>query len=105
MPGYSCDTLCNDFIFGGLGFDLLLSSGILSDHITVVIRGGLRSSHVFGSEGETYGSAIPFADCFSSGLWDLGVSAGYGFSSPVGDVILGVGINKDLKIALYLEVV
>ena len=105
MPGYSYDVLCNDFIYGGVGLNLLLSSGIFDDFISVVIRGGVRSSHIFGNEGEAYGSRIPFADCFSSGLWDLGISAGYGFSTPVGDVVLGFGINKDLRFALYLEVV
>ena len=50
-----------------------------------------------------FDSMIPFKDSFTSGLWDLGISVGYGVSTPVGDLIFGVGFNKNLQLALYLE--
>ena len=105
MPGYAYGTYCSNFICSGVGVRLFLNSGLLTDYISIAVKGGLRSSHIFGVKGESYGSQIPFADCFSSGLWDLGASAGYGFSTPVGDMVIGLGINKDLKFALYVELV
>ncbi len=105
MPGYAYGTYCNSFISSGVGVRFFLNGRILTDYISVVVRGGVRSSGIFGVIGETYGSQVPFADCFSSGLWDLGASVGYGFSSPVGDMVIGLGLNKDLKFALYVELV
>jgi len=50
-------------------------------------------------------SQTPFAECFSSGIWDLGISVGCGIATPVGDVIIGAGFNKDLKMSLYFELI
>ena len=105
MPGYAYGTFCSDFITGGIGLRWMLLKGILSDYLSVIVRGGVRSSHIFGLSGEEYESQNPFADCFSSGIWDLGISVGYGIGTPIGDVVIGVGINKDLKMALYFELV
>lgn len=105
MPGYAYGTYCNSFISSGVGVRFFLNSRILTDYISVVVRGGVRSSNIFGVIGEPYGSQVPFSDCFSSGMWDLGASAGYGFSTPVGDMVIGLGLNKDLKFALYVELV
>ena len=105
MPGYSYGTFCTDFITGGVGIKWMLLKGVISDYISVIIRGGIRSSHIYGIRGEEYESKTPFSDCFSSGIWDLGISVGYGVSTPVGDVVIGAGFNKDMKLALYFELV
>ena len=106
MPGYAYGTMCSEFITAGVGVKWMLLKGLLSsDYIAVNIRGGVRSSHLFGQSGEEYESQTPFADCFSSGLWDLGISVGCGIATPVGDVIIGIGFNKDLKMSLCFELV
>ena len=104
MPGYSSDILCADFITGGVGAQFNLSTGIASGYLSVVVRGGVRSNILYGLTQETeFESMIPFKDSFTSGKWDLGISVGYGFSTPVGDIILGAGFNKNMQLALYLE--
>jgi len=104
MPGYSSDILCADFIIGGVGAQFNLSTGIASGYLSVVVRGGVRSDILYGLTQETdFESMIPFKDSFTSGKWDLGISVGYGFSTPVGDIILGAGFNKNMQLALYLE--
>ncbi len=104
MPGYAYGTFCSEFINAGVALKLRLSHAILSDYLTFAVRGGVRSSHFFGDYAEKLDSHYPFGDCFN-GDWDLGASIGYGFSTPVGDVLVGAGINKDLKLALYIELV
>ena len=104
MPGYSVDVLCADFVYGGFGTQFNLSNGFVSSFLSVVVRGGVRSKNLYGIMEETeFDSMIPFKDSFTSGLWDLGISVGYGVSTPVGDLIFGVGFNKNLQLALYLE--
>lgn len=104
MPGYSSDILAADFIYGGVGAQFKISSGFASSFLSVVVRGGVRSKVLYGLTQETeFESMIPFKDSFTSGVWDLGISVGYGFSTPVGDIILGAGFNKNMQLALYLE--
>ena len=106
MPGYAYGTLCSEYISAGVGVKWMLLKGLLSsDYIAVNVRGGVRSSHLFGQSGEEYESQTPFAECFSSGIWDLGISVGCGIATPVGDVIIGAGFNKDLKMSLYFELI
>ena len=59
---------------------------------------------IFSALGDLdFDSWAPFADSFTSGKWDLGISVGYGIHSLLGDMILGVGFNKNLQLALYVE--
>ena len=37
---------------------------------------------------------IPFSSCNEH--WDLGINAGFGMETPVGDIVIGAGFNKDL---------
>ena len=105
MPGYSSDILVADFITGGVGIQWNLSRGFASSFLTAVIRGGVRSHMMYGlfSSGYDFESWVPFKDSFTSGRWDLGISVGYGFHTPIGDLIFGAGFNKDMQLALYLE--
>ena len=104
MPGYSSDILAADFIYGGVGAQFKISSGFASSFLSVVVRGGVRSKVLYGLTQETeFESMIPFKDSFTSGIWDLGISVGYGLSTPVGDLILGAGFNKNMQLALYVE--
>ena len=59
----------------------------------------------FGIDNNAYefASEYLFVDSFTSGIWDLGISVGLGVSSPVGDVILGAGFNKNMQLAFYAE--
>lgn len=107
MPGYSPDILYADFICGGAGVQFQLTSGFVSTFLSVVIRGGVRADlqyGIFSALGVVdFDSWAPFADSFTSGKWDLGISVGYGIHSLLGDMILGVGFNKNLQLALYVE--
>ena len=104
MPGYCGLIRCAEFIHGGVGVQINLSKGFASSFLTFVVRGGIRSDALYGQQYEfEFSSMAPFADCFNKKIWDLGVSAGYGFHTPIGDLIFGVGFNKDMQLALYLE--
>ena len=105
MPGYSVDIRYSQFIMGGVGFQYNLAKSFAASYVSVVIRGGVRSDYMYGWDAQSFLnnlSPTPFGDCFD-GKWDLGISVGFGLSTLVGDVVLGVGFNKDLELALYLE--
>ncbi len=104
MPGYSAGTLMGEFITAGFGAQFNLTHSFASSFIAFVVRGGIRSDVFYGwYNSGAYGTMIPFKDCFDKKIWDLGISVGYGFSTPVGDVLVGAGFNKDLQLALYVE--
>ena len=107
MPGYSSDIMFADFIYAGVGAQFKLSEGFASTFLSVVIRGGLRSTIAYGLNNalvpDEFTSWAPFVECFTSGKWDLGISVGYGVHTFVGDMIFGVGFNKNLHMALYIE--
>ena len=108
MPGYVAGTFMAEFIYGGVGVQINLKKGFADSFLAFLVRGGIRSDVQYGwynyAERTDFDSMVPFSGCFSSdSLWDLGLSVGYGFSTPVGDVLLGAGFNKDLQLALYVE--
>ena len=104
MPGYAAGTLMSEFIIGGFGVQVNLSQSFASSYLAFVVRGGIRSDVTYGwaNHGE-FGTMVPFKDCFDKKIWDLGASVGYGFSTPVGDIIVGAGFNKDLQLSIYVE--
>lgn len=108
MPGYSADILYADFIYGGVGAQYQLTSGFVSSFLSVVIRGGVRADLQYGIANslliDDFASWSPFVECFTSGKWDLGISVGYGIRTLFGDMIFGVGFNKNLQMALYVEI-
>ena len=106
MPGYATGSLYGEFITLGFGAQYQLSKSFTSTYIAAVIRGGVRADVKYASsleESKEFTSYVPFKDCFESGLWDLGISVGYGIGTPIGDIILGVGFNKNLQLALYVQ--
>jgi hypothetical protein len=105
MPGYASGTLMAEFITAGVGVQVNLSHSFASSYLSLVVRGAIRSDVQYGwmYMDKEFGTMVPFKDCFDKGFWDLGVSVGYGFNTPVGDIIIGAGFNKDLQLALYLE--
>ena len=107
MPGYSIDIRYRQFIYGGIGFQFNLSQGFAPTFLSFVVRGGVRSNEMYSlsnyASGEYYTGA-PFDKCFD-GIWDLGLSVGYGIETIVGDIVLGAGINKNFDLALYIELI
>lgn len=107
MPGYAAGTFMAEFVNGGVGVQINLKKSFASSFLAFVVRGGVKADVQYGwypySEHEEFDSMIPFSGCFTSGLWDLGLSVAYGFSTPVGDVLFGAGFNKNLQLALYVE--
>ena len=106
MPGYAMGTLYGEFMTLGFGAQYQLSKSFTTTYIAAVIRGGVRADVKYDSswaETHEFTSYVPFKDCFESGLWDLGISVGYGIGTPVGDIILGVGFNKNLQLALFVQ--
>ena len=106
MPGYATGSLFGEYITLGFGAQYQLSKSFTSTYIAAVIRGGVRADVKYASameEFHEFTTFVPFKECFSSGLWDLGISVGYGIGTPVGDIILGAGFNKDLQLSLYIE--
>ena len=109
MPGYTSDIQYTDFIYGGAEMQILLSKGILSDFLSIVVRGGVRSIHQYNLdtlifEG-SYKSYLPFADCFDKPYWDLGVAIGFGLNTPVGDIVIGSGYNLRNQLTFFVEIV
>ena len=101
MPGYAAGTLMGEYLMGGLGVQIALKEGFASSFITFIFRGGIRSDVQYGwSNVGEFDSDIPFS-CLKT--WDFGGSIGYGFSTPVGDIIFGAGFNNKLQLALYIE--
>ena len=104
MPGYAAGTLMGEFIIAGFGVQVNLSQSFASSFIALVLRGGIRSDVFYGWYNRSlFETMVPFKDCFDKNIWDLGASVGYGFSTPVGDFIVGAGFNKNLQMALYVE--
>ena len=106
MPGYAAGTFMGEFVTAGVGVQFNLKKSFASSYLAFVVRGGVRSDVTYGWYGyytSSFDSMIPFSDCFTSGIWDLGASVGWGLSTPVGDVLVGAGFNKDLQLALYVE--
>ena len=107
MPGYAAGTFMAEFFNGGVGVQINLKKGFAPSFLAFVVRGGVRSDVSYGwysyAEHEDFDSMIPFSDCFTSGIWDLGASVAFGFSTPVGDILFGAGFNKNLQLALYFE--
>ena len=105
MPGYAIGTFFSDFVYGGAGVQINLSKSFVSSFLSIVVRGGVRTDVGFGIDNNAYEFATEylFVDSFTSGIWDLGISVGLGVSSPVGDVILGAGFNKNMQLAFYAE--
>ena len=84
-----------------------LKTGFVSSFIALVVRAGIKSSIKYGWANwivlnPDFKSMVPFSS-LEPWDWDIGASIGYGFSTPVGDLIFGAGFNKNLQLALYVE--
>ena len=106
MPGVGNRVMVPDFFMAGLGYQHMISSGIANSYIVLQARAGLRARRFFDLLDAflDWESMTPFSLCLDGGKWDFGFGAGYGISSPVGDVILGIGMNLDLETAVYIEI-
>lgn len=106
VPGYAIGLRYAEFIYGGLGIQIALKSGFISNFLALVVRAGIKSDIKYGWEGwlnnPEFNSMVPFSS-MNLEEWDLGVSVGYGVSTPIGDLVFGVGFNKNLQLALYVE--
>ena len=104
LPGYNYGSLVRDGILAGVGYQRALNTGMISSFVSVEVRAGLRSEDFYDFYPDPAQSMRPFYECFHNGHWDLGIGVGYGLSTPVGDILMGIGINKDLLVSLYFEV-
>ena len=106
VPGYAIGMRYAEFIYGGFGIQIDLKSGFISNFLALVVRAGIKSEIKYGWEGiitnPEFDSMVPFSS-LKSYEWDLGASVGYGVSTPIGDLIFGVGFNKNYQLALYVE--
>ena len=101
MPGYGVGSLYGEYLMGGLGVQVMLGNGFISDFLAFIVRAGIRTDVRYGWENyEKFESMVPFSDLKS---FDIGGSVGYGFSTPVGDIIFGAGFNNKYQLALYIE--
>lgn len=103
LPGYNYGSLTRDSMLVGVGYQRALKTGMISRYLQVELRAGLRSDEFYDFWPDTAESNTPFYECFNGGHWDLGLGVGYGLSTPVGDLLIGVGINKDLLVSFYFE--
>ena len=106
VPGYAIGMRYAEFINGGIGIQVDLKSGFISNFLALVVRAGIKSDIKYGWEGwlnnPEFKSMVPFSS-LNLEEWDIGVSVGYGVSTPIGDLIFGVGFNKNYQLALYVE--
>lgn len=101
MPGYSVLSRYGEFVNAGVGLQVALKPGFISRFFSVLGRVGIRSDVFYGwYNNKQFESMVPF-----SGLKtvDFGISVGYGVSTPVGDLLFGVGFNNQMQLALYVE--
>ena len=106
VPGYAIGSRYSEFIMGGLGIQVSLKPGFISNFLALVVRAGIRSDIKYGWTGlldnPDFDSMVPFSS-LNTKRWDLGVSIGYGVSTPIGDLIFGAGFNNQKQLALYVE--
>ena len=106
VPGYAIGSRYSEFIMGGLGIQVSLKPGFISNFLALVVRAGIRSDIKYGWTGlldnPDFDSMVPFSS-LNTKRWDLGVSIGYGVSTPIGDLVFGAGFNNHLQLALYVE--
>ena len=101
MPGYASGILYGEFAYGGIGLQISLKSGFISNYLAILVRGGMKSDVWYDwFNTAMFESMVPFTEMKT---WDLGISIGYGVSTPVGDLIFGAGFNKNMQLALYIE--
>lgn len=107
VPGYAIGSRYSEFIMGGLGIQVSLKPGFISNFLALVVRAGIRSDIKYGWTGlldnPDFDSMVPFSS-LNTKRWDLGVSIGYGVSTPIGDLIFGAGFNNQKQLALYVEI-
>lgn len=103
LPGYPNHSLTRDYVIGGLTWqyelDLFSSMPVF---LQAKLRAGARDK--FDPLREDYSDAVAgviFSDMSSI---DVGLAVGIGISSPIGDIILGLGCSLDGKLAVYLEI-
>ena len=106
VPGYAIGMRYAEFINGGLGIQFNLKEGFVSNFLALIVRAGIKSEIKYGWSGwlnnPEFRSMVPFSS-LDTNEWDLGVSVGYGVSTPIGDLVFGVGFNKNYQLALYVE--
>ena len=106
VPGYAIGSRYSEFIMGGLGIQVSLKPGFISNFLALVVRAGIRSDIKYGWTGlldnPDFDSMVPFSS-LNTNRWDIGVSIGYGVSTPIGDLVFGAGFNNHLQLALYVE--
>ena len=106
VPGYAIGSRYSEFIMGGIGIQINLKPGFVSNFLALVVRAGIRSDIKYGWAGlldnPDFESMVPFS-CLNPDRWDIGVSIGYGVSTPIGDLIFGAGFNTSKQLALYVE--
>ena len=106
VPGYAIGSRYSEFIMGGVGLQVNLKPGFISNFLALVVRAGIRSDIKYGWSGllenPDFDSMVPFSS-LNLKRWDLGVSVGYGVSTPIGDLIFGAGYNLSKQLALYVE--
>ena len=106
VPGYAIGSLYAEFICGGIGLQINLKPGFVSNYLAFVIRAGIKSDAYYGWSGfqnTGFYSNLPFADLRLYN-WDIGASVGYGMNTPVGDIIFGVGFNLNMQLGIYVEI-
>ncbi len=108
MPGYA-NISAHEFMNAGVGLQYRLSDSFVSSYLALVLKAGIRSYYLYGTETLIYPDLydmVPFSYCFGENrVFDYGASLGYGFSTPIGDFVIGVGFNNHLQLAIYFELI
>ena len=107
MPGYGGASLRRDYLLAGLGWQHTFTVGALPLRLQLLVRCGSKDAYdpfsPLTATNTPRGPAVldvPFSKL--DGM-DLGFGAGFGVTTPIGDIILGFGANIDGRFSICVE--
>lgn len=104
MPGYGGGSLRRDYLLAGIGWQRAFHVIALPMYLQVVARCGSKDAFdPYNSNSFPHGSAVLDAPFSNLDGVDVGIGVGFGITTPIGDIMLGVGANIDGRFSICVE--